>query len=72
MPAKVGGMIPGWNEALQLMNEGSKWQLVIPYQLAYGEQGFRNVIPPCSTLVFEVEVIKVLETTTPEPAVETP
>ena len=75
MPVKVGsmGIIPGWNEALPLMNKGSKWRLVIPHQLAYGAQGFRNVIPPCATLVFEMEVVEVLEppkleTVEPEPA----
>lgn len=55
----VNGVIAGWVEALQLMSEGSKWKLYIPYQLAYGERGAGS-IPPYSTLVFEVELLNVL------------
>lgn len=51
-------VIKGWTEALQLMPEGSTWELYIPYNLAYGENGTQN-IPPYSTLIFKVEVIKV-------------
>lgn len=56
----VGQVIAGWTEALQLMSEGSKWRLYIPYNLAYGEQGAGDSIPPYSALVFEVELIEVL------------
>lgn len=51
-------VIKGWTEALQMMPEGSTWELYIPYNLAYGERGNRN-IPPYSTLIFKVQVIAV-------------
>lgn len=56
----VNQVIPGWVEALQLMPEGSKWKLYIPSDLAYGAQGAGEMIPPHSTLVFEVELIEVI------------
>jgi FKBP-type peptidyl-prolyl cis-trans isomerase FklB len=54
-------VIPGWTEGVQLMKEGAKYTFFIPSDLAYGPQGIPNVIPPHSTLIFDVELIKVLK-----------
>ena len=56
----VNQVIPGWTEALQLMSEGSVWELYIPYKLGYGEAGAQGAIPPYSALVIKVELIEVL------------
>ncbi|MCM1520576.1 MAG: FKBP-type peptidyl-prolyl cis-trans isomerase [Lachnoclostridium sp.] len=63
VPATFGvtQVIPGWVEALQLMNEGSKWRLFIPSNLAYGPQGAGGVIGPNATLIFDVELLKVIK-----------
>lgn len=53
-------VIPGWTEALQLMNPGSTWRLFIPSNLAYGEQGAGGVIGPNQTLIFDVTLIEII------------
>lgn len=56
---KLSGVIPGWGEALKLMPVGSKWQLFVPSDLAYGEQGVRRKIGPNETLIFEIDLIAI-------------
>jgi FKBP-type peptidyl-prolyl cis-trans isomerase len=58
-PLQVGGVIPGWTEALKLMKTGDTWELVIPSDLAYGSEGAGDAIPPNQTLVFLINLAKV-------------
>lgn len=58
---QTNGVIMGWYEALRLMQEGSKWELFVPPDLAYGTSGAGSTIPPNSTLIFEVELLSVNE-----------
>jgi len=55
----VNGVIKGWTEALQLMKPGDKWKLFIPADLAYGDRGAGAKIGPGSTLIFDIELIKI-------------
>ena len=57
----VNGVIPGWTEALQLMEAGAKWQIVIPSNLAYGDRGAGPQIGPNATLIFEIELLSIQE-----------
>lgn len=59
VPFELKSIIPGFKEALQLMPVGSKWQIVVPPDLAYGERGAGNVIGPNSTLIFEIELVAI-------------
>jgi len=59
MTTKTDGVIKGWTEALQMMKEGSKWQIFVPPQLAYGRNGLGTRIPPNKLLVFEIELVSI-------------
>jgi FKBP-type peptidyl-prolyl cis-trans isomerase FkpA len=54
-------VIPGWTEGIMLMSTGSKYRLYIPSFLAYGKEGIQNIIPPYSTLIFDVELLEILD-----------
>jgi FKBP-type peptidyl-prolyl cis-trans isomerase FklB len=66
----VGGVIKGWTEALQLMPVGSKWQLFIPPDLAYGDRQAGPDITPGSTLIFEVELVSIADKNAAAPAAD--
>ena len=55
----LNGVIAGWTEGLQLMSEGAKFRFFIPYQLAYGERGAGQLIPPYAALIFDVELLEI-------------
>jgi FKBP-type peptidyl-prolyl cis-trans isomerase len=59
VPFEIKGIIPGMKEALLLMPTGSKWEVVIPSTLAYGDHGAANVIGPNATLIFEIELVSI-------------
>jgi FKBP-type peptidyl-prolyl cis-trans isomerase FklB len=61
VPFEVKNVIPGFKEVLQLMPVGSKWQVFVPSNLAYGERGAGNVIGPNSTLIFEIELVSIAD-----------
>ncbi len=66
-PVGIGQVMPGWDEGMTTMQVGSKRQMVIPPDLAYGEEGFRDVIPPNTTIVLEVELLEIQEGPPTEP-----
>ena len=57
----LSGIIPGWREALTLMQEGAKWEIYVPPNLAYGERGSGTIIGPNATLIFQIELVSIQE-----------
>lgn len=55
----LSNVIKGWTEGVQLMSPGARFQFLIPHDLAYGEDGFGDVIPPLETLLFEIELLEI-------------
>jgi len=68
VPFELKNVIPGFREILQLMPVGSKWQVFVPSNLAYGERGAGGVIGPNATLIFEIELVSIQETPPTPPA----
>lgn len=66
----LNGVIAGWTEGLQLMKEGGRYMFYIPSDLAYGDAGAGNIVPPKATLIFDVELVKVNPEITPDGPVE--
>jgi len=65
MTTQIDGVIKGWTEALQVMKEGSKWQIFVPPHLAYGRVGLGTRIPPNKLLVFEIELLSIKKGASP-------
>lgn len=63
-----GGIVQGWTEALQMMGEGAKWKIFLPSELAYGDQGRGEQIQPGEALVFEIELLEVMDVDSAEAA----
>ncbi len=63
-----GGVVQGWTEALQMMKEGAEWKIHLPHQLAYGERGRGQKIGPGETLIFDIELLEVIEVDSAEAA----
>ena len=57
----MGVALEGWQQALMHMKEGEKWRLFLPPELAYGEKGLRDKVPPQSTLIYELELVEVID-----------
>ncbi|MGB1222229.1 MAG: FKBP-type peptidyl-prolyl cis-trans isomerase, partial [Alcanivoracaceae bacterium] len=57
----MGVALKGWEEALKHMKEGEKWRLFVPPELAYGKKGLRDKVPPQSTLIYELELVEVID-----------
>jgi FKBP-type peptidyl-prolyl cis-trans isomerase FklB len=68
VPFEVKNVIPGFKEILQMMPVGSKWQVFVPSNLAYGERGAGNVIAPNATLIFEIELVSIQDPSQAQPA----
>jgi FKBP-type peptidyl-prolyl cis-trans isomerase len=69
---KLSELVPGWQEALQLMPVGSKWQLFVPPALAYADKGLGQIIMPNTTLLFELELVGIKPATAEAPKAEPP
>ncbi len=58
---RVNGVIKGWVEALQMMKEGSKWEIYVPPEIGYGQRGSGRNVPPNAALIFEIELLEVVK-----------